>query len=148
MAVCLFCSSPRSSRTASLAEDWPMRRDLRQPLPDCPLPAGVTLTTWQPQVAEQFYQAYRAAFDGTSGFRGWSAAEWISHVMENDHRPDWSLLACAGDATLGFIIGNIDLTGSPPGGFVWQIGVVPTARRRGLASALMVATLRRMQAAG
>jgi len=49
---------------------------------------------------------------------------------------------------LGFIIGTIDLTGSPPGGYVWQIGVVPTARRRGLASALLIETLRRMQAAG
>jgi ribosomal protein S18 acetylase RimI-like enzyme len=57
-------------------------------------------------------------------------------------------LARAGDVPLGFIIGNIDLTGSPPGGYVRQIGVVPAACRRGLDSALMVESLRRMQAAG
>jgi mycothiol synthase len=125
-----------------------MRRDLHQPLPDQPLPDGVTLTAWQPEVAEQFFQAYHTAFRERPGFPGWSAAEWISHVTENDLVPEWSLLARAGDVPLGFIIGNIDLTGRPPGGYVWQIGVVPTARRRGLASALMVETLRLMQAAG
>ena len=125
-----------------------MRRDLHQLLPDQPLADGVTLTAWQPEVAEQFLQAYHAAFRERPGYPGWSAAGWITRVTENDLVPEWSLLARAGDMPLGFIIGNIDLISSPPGGYVWQIGVVPTARRRGLASALMVETLRRMQAAG
>ncbi len=132
----------------SVFDELVMRRDLQQPLPDRPLPEGVTLTTWQPEVAGQFFQAYHAAFRERPGFPGWSAAEWIGHVTGNDLRPEWTLLAYAGDAPLGFVIGTIDLTGSPPGGYVWQIGVVPEARRRGLASALMVESLRRMQAAG
>jgi mycothiol synthase len=125
-----------------------MRRDLQLPLPVQPLPEGVTFTTWQPEVAEQFFQAYHAAFRERPGFPGWTAAEWIGHVTGNDLVPEWTLLARAGDVPLGFVIGTIDLTGSPPGGYVWQIGVVPAARRRGLASALMAESLRRMQAAG
>jgi mycothiol synthase len=132
----------------SVFEELVMRRDLRLPLPDQPLPEGVTLTAWQPDVAGEFYQAYHAAFRERPGFPGWSAAEWIGHVTENDHVPEWSLLARAGSEPAGFVIGNIDLTGKPPGGYVWQIGVVPEQRRRGLASALMAESLRRMQAAG
>jgi mycothiol synthase len=125
-----------------------MRRNLGRPLPERAFPPGVSVTGWQPGVMEQFYQAYYAAFRARPGFPGWSAAEWIGHVTENDHVPEWSLLALAAGVPAGFIIGNIDLTANPPGGYVWQIGVVPSQRRRGLASALMVEALRRMQAAG
>ncbi|MEW5985972.1 MAG: GNAT family N-acetyltransferase [Chloroflexota bacterium] len=129
-------------------ESLVMRRDLRLPLPDCHLPPGITLAIWQPDLAEQFFQAYHAAFRDRPGFPSWSAAEWITRVTGNDLIPDWSLLVRAADVPLGFIIGCVDLTTAPPGGFVWQVGVIPTHRRRGLASALLVETMRRMQAAG
>jgi ribosomal protein S18 acetylase RimI-like enzyme len=129
-------------------EELVMRRDLRQPLPGRTLPDGVALATWQPETAGHFFQAYHAAFRERPGFPGYSAEEWISGVNENDLVPEWTLLARAGDAPLGFVIGALDLTADPPGGYVVQIGVVPEARRRGLASALMVEALRRMQAAG
>lgn len=125
-----------------------MRRDLRQPLSHRPLPDGVTLATWEPEVAGQFYTAYHAAFRERPGFPGFSAEQWISGVNENDLVAEWTLLARAGDTPLGFVIGALDLTAQPPGGYVVQIGVVPEARRQGLASALMVEALRRMQAAG
>jgi mycothiol synthase len=125
-----------------------MRRDLQQPLPDQPLPEGVTLTAWQPGVAEEFYQAYHAAFRERPGFPGWSSAEWIAQVNDDDHMPEWSLLAMAGGVPLGFVIGDAILTTDPPSGYIWQIGVVPALRRRGLGSALLVETMRRMQVAG
>jgi mycothiol synthase len=129
-------------------DEWVMRRDLHRPLPDRPFPPGVAVTTWQPEVAERFYQAYHSAFRERPGSPNWNAAVWISNVTENDLVPEWTLLATAGDEPLGFVVGNIDLTASPPGGYVWQIGVVPTGRRRGLASALLAEMMRRMQAAG
>jgi mycothiol synthase len=132
----------------SVFDELVMRHDLGQPLPDQPLPEGVTLSTWLPELGDQFYQAYHAAFRERPGFPGWSAKEWIGYVTENDHIPEWSLLAREDEAPLGFVIGNIDLTNEPPGGFIWQVGVVPAARRRGLASALLVETMRRMQASG
>lgn len=132
----------------SVFESLVMGRDLQSPLPEQVLPPGVTLTSWQPNLAEQFYQAYHAAFQDRPGFPGWSAAEWISHVLENDFKPEWSLLAHADGVPLGFVIGNMDLTSEPPGGFVWQIGVIPEQRRRGLASALLIKTMKRIQANG
>ena len=125
-----------------------LRRDLRQPLPGQPLPAGVTVTAWQPAVAEQFYQAYHAAFRERPGFPGWSSAEWIAQVNDVGHMPGWSLLASAAGVPLGFVIGYAIPTTDPPGGYIWQVGVVPAARRGGLASALIIEAMRRMQAAG
>lgn len=125
-----------------------MERDLRLPLPDRPLPQDVSIIPWQPALAEQFFQAYQAAFRERPGFPGYSAAEWIGGVTENDHKPGWSLLARVDGRPVGFVIGNIDLTRDPPGGHIWQVGVVPEQRRRGLASALLVETMRRMQAEG
>jgi ribosomal protein S18 acetylase RimI-like enzyme len=133
---------------ACVFEELVMRRDLRQPLPGPALPDGVVLATWQPETAGHFFQAYHAAFQERPGFPGYSADEWICGVNGNDLVAEWTLLARAGDAPLGFVIGALDLTADPPGGYVVQIGVVPAARRRGLASALMVEALRRMQAAG
>ncbi len=135
---------------ASVSEDWIMRRDLQQPLPPAghPLPEGMTFATWQPDVAQQFFQAYHAAFRGNPGFPNPSAEQWIDGVNGNDLVTEATLLVREGDQPLGFVIGALDLTGDPPGGFVAQIGVVPEARRRGVASALLVESLRRMQAAG
>jgi mycothiol synthase len=132
----------------SVFESLVMERDLHLPLPDQPFPPGITLAGWQPELAERFYQAYHAAFRQRPGFPGWSAAEWIAQVTANDLVPEWSLLASAGGLPLGFVIGTIDLTTTPPGGHVWQIGVIPARRRRGIGSALLVETMRRMQASG
>ncbi len=122
-----------------------MRRDFGFPFPTSDLPPDVTLTNWQPELAEQFFQAYDPAFRDRPGFPGWSAAEWIAQVLANDFKPDWSFLARANGKPLGFVIGTVDLTTDPPDGFVWQIGVIPSQRRQGIGSALMVETMRRMQ---
>lgn len=132
---------------AHVSEDLVMEYDLRFPVPDRALPEGITLANWEPALAGQFFEAYHTAFQERPGFPGWTAAEWIAQVTENDHVPEWALLARANGVPVGFVIGNADLTKNPPDGFVWQIGVVPAARRRGLASALLVETMRRMQAA-
>lgn len=129
----------------SVFEELVMQRDLRQLLPEQPLPADVSLTTWKPELADQFFQAYTAAFRDRPGFPGTPAAEWISDLTENEtFKPEWSLLARVGELPVGFI--NADA--ERPGGYVQQIGVIPGQRRRGLASALLVETMRRMQADG
>ena len=129
----------------SIFEELVMRRDLRQPLPAGPLPPDVTITTWQMDVADQFFQAYETAFRERPGFPGYTAAEWIGNTLDNAHaRPVWSLLARVGDEPVGFVLASADA----PGGYVVQVGVVPAQRRRGLASALIVETLRRMRADG
>jgi mycothiol synthase len=129
----------------SVFEELVMQRDLRMPLPEGPLPPDVSLTTWQPALADQFFQAYTAAFRDRPGFPGTPATEWISDLTEDENfKPEWSLLARIGELPVGFV----NAAAERPGGFVVQIGVIPGQRRRGLASALIVETMRRMQAAG
>lgn len=125
-----------------------MERDLALPLPDRSLPPDVTITYWQPDLADEFFHAYHAAFQERPGFPGYSAEEWITRVTEDDYIPEWSLLARVEGVPAGFVIGAVDLTSDPPGGYIWQIGVIPAQRRRGLGSALLVETMRRMQAEG
>lgn len=129
-------------------ESLVMERDLCQPLPVRLLPEGMTIASWRPELAEQFYEAYHVAFLDRPGFPGWSSSEWIGHVTDNDLVAEWSLLALAGNDPAGFVIGNIDLTSTPAGGFIWQIGVLPAQRMRGLASALLVECMQRMNTSG
>jgi mycothiol synthase len=125
-------------------EELVMRRDLHQPLPDRPPPPNVTITSWQPDLAGQFFQAYARSFRDRPGFPGWSAEKGLDWTVDENYRPEWSLLARAGDVPTGFVTAGTE----HPSGFVVQVGVVPEQRRRGLGSALMVETMRRMQAAG
>ena len=129
-------------------EEFTMEMDLHLPLPDRPLPQDVTITNWQSNLAEHFFQAYDTSFRERPGFPGYSATQWIAQVTENDHKPEWSLLARVNDEPVGFTIGNINQTKDSPCGEIWKIGVIPTQRRRGLASALLVETMRQMQEAG
>lgn len=130
----------RHGFTQQFAEDV-MRRDLRAPLPDVPLPSGITLAAWTPALAGQFFEAYQAAFRDRPGSPGWSAEEWITWVTDDDEfRPDLSLLAYDDGGPVGFIVC----------GEMWivQMGVRPEWRGRGLASALLVEVLRRFRAEG
>ncbi|MFO7682284.1 MAG: GNAT family N-acetyltransferase [Chloroflexota bacterium] len=134
----------RARGFAPVFEELVMRHDLHPPLPDDALPSDVTLTSWQPDLAEQFFQAYDASFRDRPGFPGWSAAEWLAWIVDDDFRPEWSLLARVDGVPLGFLIG----TAETPDGFVQQVGVAPVMRRRKLGSALMVEAMRRMKADG
>ncbi len=121
-----------------------MRRGLHHPLPDGRLPDGVTITSWQVELAGQFFQAYDAAFRERPGFPGWTAEEWVDSWTNDNFRPDWSLLARKDGVPLGFLTA----AANPPHGFVVQVGVVPVHRRRGLGSALLVEAMQRMFGAG
>jgi mycothiol synthase len=132
----------------SVFEALVMQWGLGEPLPDRQLPPDVTITDWRPDLADEYFQAYDAAFRDRPGFPGYSADQWITEVTENDHKPEWTLLAYVDGMPVGFVIGNIDLSLDPPGGHIAQMGVVPAQRRRGLGSALLVETMRRMQVAG
>lgn len=125
-------------------EEHVMRRDLHQPLPDHTIPADITISRWQPDLAEPFFQVYDAAFRERPGFPGWTRDEWVDGWTNDHFRPDWSLLARTDDIPLGFLTAATN----PPHGFIIQVGVIPRHRRRGLCSGLMVETMRRMHASG
>jgi mycothiol synthase len=130
----------RHGFTQQFAEDV-MRRDLREPLPNVPLPPDVTLETWSPKLAGQFFEAYQASFRDRPGFPGWSAEQWVGWATGGDgFQPDISLLARAGDLPVAFIVCDE--------AWIVQVGTRPEWRGRGLGAALVVEALRRFHAAG
>ena len=120
-----------------------MRIELDDSLPQAEAwPPGVTVVSWSGAVAQRFHATYHASFSDRPGFPGDSAEEWIAENEDDeDFRPECSLLVTLPDlGDAGFIIAARD--------WVVQVGVVPLARRRGLAAALILDSLSRMRAAG
>jgi ribosomal protein S18 acetylase RimI-like enzyme len=120
------------------AEDV-MRYDLSHPLPQAPFPPGITLSTWETILAEQFFQAYQDAFrDRMGDSPGWEAQQWIHWVTDDeDFLPGLSLLAQQGGQPVGFIVCSA--------GWIGQVGVRPAWRKQGIGAALVVEVLRRFQ---
>lgn len=126
--------------TCVFAEDV-MTRPLAAGLPAAPA-SSVVFTEWDASIAERFFAVYDAAFRERPGFRGWPAARWIDWITDDeDFRADLTLLASIAGVDAGFIAGAA-------GGIIAQLGVVPAARRRSVASVMILEVLRRMLAEG
>jgi mycothiol synthase len=123
------------------AEDV-LRIDLAFVEPTPPWPAEATLAGWSHETAARFHRVYASAFRERPGFPDWPAEQWIADLVEDDEfRPGWSLLAVLPDlGDAGFVTAAED--------WIVQVGVVPSARGRGLGGALVGEALRRMRAAG
>lgn len=133
-AVALFNS--RGLRR-TFAEDVLRIDDLD--LPPAVWPDGATVSTWDgPDVARRFHTTYDASFRDRPGFPGDPAEEWIAENEEDeDFLPSCSLLVTLPDlGDAGFVVAAR--------GWIVQAGVVPFARRRGLAAALITESLARM----
>ena len=125
----------------TFAEDV-MSMPLAQPVPVVAADPGISLTEWTRAAAPRFFAVWEAAFRERPGFPGWSADTWIGWISDDeDFRADWTLLASAHDADLGFIAGAA-------GGWIVQVGVIPGARGRRISTLLMAEVLGRMIAAG
>ena len=122
------------------AEDV-MRVDF-PPVPEGFWPVGVTPADWSDATAARFFGVYDAAFRERPGFPGLPAEAWIGDLVDDEEfRPGWSVLATdsrAGD--VGFVTAAVD--------WIVQVGVVPSARGRGIGAALVAEALRRMHADG
>ena len=122
-----------------------MQRDLDRALPDLAVPEDLTVETWQMPEARRYFEAYHAAFRDRPGFPGFSEAEWVENLTDDERfRPEWSLLASSGAVPVGFVTASREA----PDGFVIQTGVIPSQRRRGICSALLTEVMRRMLSDG
>jgi mycothiol synthase len=129
------------SLTCVFAEDV-MALGLRGELPGVAGSTDVVLTEWSSTEASRFFAVYEASFRSRPGFPGWSAEEWINRISgDEDFRADLTLLATVDGLDVGFIA-------SASAGWIVQVGVVPAARGRALATRLIVEVLRRMAADG
>ena len=130
-----------------------MRRDLRHPLPDRPLPAGLTLCPYHPELDERIRLAHDESFRDGWDLNPLAPAEWKVAIIErSSFRPDLSFAILDGDEVAAFSMNRFepDKTGRPEydAGWIGMLGTRRAWRQRGLASALLVHSMRAFQAAG
>jgi mycothiol synthase len=130
-----------------------MRRDLREPIPQRPLPAGLSLQPYRPELDEQWRLARNETFRDHWGFEPVSPDEWrLFFIQRSTFRPDLSFAILDGDQVVAYSFNRVDpvegeRTGFPAG-WIASLGTRRVWRKRGLASALLAHSLRAFQAAG
>jgi len=135
----------------AFAEDE-MQRDLSQSVPSVSPPEGMALVTWSPERASLFFEVYQDAFGDRPRFPHWNEETWRHNFTDYpDFRPDLSLLVLDGAEGAGFAICHAEREGDqePDGtGWIDQMGVRPSWRRRGLGTGLLCELMRRFEADG
>lgn len=130
-----------------------MERDLREPLPDKTLPEGLILRLYGEDIDEKLRLAFNESFGDHWGHQEITPAEWQPFVMQrSDVRRDLSLVVMDGDEIAAFCI-NCERVAENERlgirrGWITKLGTRRTWRKRGLATFLLVESMRRFQAEG
>ena len=130
-----------------------MRRDFSQPIPDSPLPEGLTLRTYSPDLSDALREAFNESFRDHWGFEPVTPEDWQLFVVGRDiFRPDLTFVVLDGDEIAGYSINRVDPDENArrgiDEGWVGQLGVRRAWRKRGLASALLCESMRAFKAEG
>ncbi len=130
-----------------------MRRDLRRPIPDRPLPDGLTLRRFTPEMSQPLLAAFNESFRDHWNFEPVSAEDWeMFFLKRSSFRPDLTFLAMDGDEVAGFSFNTIspeeNARNALNEGWVAELGTRRSWRKRGVASALLCETMRAFQAEG
>jgi mycothiol synthase len=117
-----------------------MRRSLAEPLPEAPLPAGVTLRHFRPGTDNAAWLAVNArAFAHHPEQGRWTEADLQARIDEPWFDPQGFLLAVdIADVLLGFHWTKVHPDGI---GEIYVLGIDPGGQTRGLGTALSVAGL-------
>jgi mycothiol synthase len=121
-------------------------------LPDLVVPAGVDIIGWDPDRSEEARVAQNAAFADHWGSTPRDREAWEHDLSGFGVRLDLSYLAIADGSVIGVCRnshypGDQAVTGRLDG-WIDQLSVVRSHRQRGVASALITASLRSFQEAG
>jgi ribosomal protein S18 acetylase RimI-like enzyme len=121
-----------------------MARDLSELAQASPLAAGVSIQPWTPERDAMLREAYNDAFS-TRGFAGYTADDWVSATFsaQPDFLPACSFLAIVEGGIAGFVMALRDREE----GWVDSVGVRTAWRGRGIADALLLASMSAMREA-
>lgn len=122
------------------------------PLPSLAMPAGIDVVPWDPARNEEARVALNDSFADHWGYTPRDSATWQHDLASFGTRLDLSHLAFDGPRIVGTcrnasFPGDEALTGRRDG-WIFQVGVVRSHRKRGIASALIAASLAAFKGAG
>jgi mycothiol synthase len=128
---------------------YQMRRSLAEPVQAQPLPAGLSWIQWRPELDLHMMNAFNTAFSGHWGLQTMNATAWQEFFTGvPQFRGDLTYLAMDGDSIVGFCVNWVVGPEDAREGWIEAIGVIPSWRGRGVASALLVKSLQLFQAEG
>jgi mycothiol synthase len=131
-----------------------MRRDLSQPLPEAPpLPDGLRVSAFSPEYSEAARLTIDDSFSQHWGYAPFTPDEWRMFVIGTaGFRPDLTRLLLHGDQVVGASINQVRAAGNARSGLaeglIDKLGVLADWRKRGLATYLLVQSMRAFAADG
>ena len=129
-----------------------LSRPLPAEIPAAPLDTGLRITGYTPALSEPVREAHNEAFADHWGSEPRSREDWERTLAGRHFRPDWSFVVLAGDEVAGYALTSAYRADWEPQGYTsgWTdiLGVRRAWRRRGIATALLAATMRVLRADG
>lgn len=121
---------------------YQMQRSLAEPVEEIPLPDGLRWTQWTRQLDLPLMHAFNAAFSEQWGLQTMNEAAWREFFTGvPQFRGDLTCLVMDGEAILGFCVNWVQGEAQEREGWIEAIGVIPSWRGRGIASALLAKSL-------
>ncbi len=107
--------------------------------PKIALPDGLAAMPYVPELAKPLYEAHMEAFSDHWGFQRRPFEKWVIRTVESEEfRPDLTRIAFDGDQIAGYVLAYNNVEGRE---YIGQVGTRRPWRKRGLASALISASL-------
>jgi mycothiol synthase len=130
-----------------------MQRDLSEPIPAVQLPADLALHVYTPELSDALYAAFNEAFRDHWSFDPVTAEDWqIFFVGRSSFRPDLTYVVMNGDEVAGFSLNGIspeeNARHGRSEGWVEVLAVRRPWRKRGVATALLCASMHAFKAEG
>jgi len=135
-----------------------MQRDLSEPIPAVQLPADLALCVYAPQagrpdLSEALYAAFNEAFRDHWSFDPVTSEDWrIFFIGRSSFRPDVTYVVMDGDEVAGFSLNGIspeeNARHNRRDGWVEVLAVRRPWRKRGVATALLCASMHAFKAEG
>jgi mycothiol synthase len=103
------------------------------------LPDGLVAVPYTPELAKPLYEAHMEAFSDHWGYQRRPFEKWVIGTVESEEfRPDLTRIAFDSDEIAGYVLAYDNVEGRE---YIGQVGTRRPWRKRGLASALMSASL-------
>ena len=129
-----------------------LERSLADPIPELELPGPLRLVNASLDVSEATREAKNSSFRDHWGSQSTPAEPWNNFMTASTRRLDLSFLAVDGDQVVGLVMLDVNeddwaLQGYA-GSYISLVGVIAPWRRRGVAPALLAASLHASREAG